>query len=710
MKISQEKLLEHADALFKGKEYPKASDICQKLIAENPKCHKAMNILGVISLRLQDYQRASDLFRQAIVIDRKNDLYINNLAVAWQNLGKYNEAIAAARESIQINPKSPTGYNILGDLCNITDRKAEAIKCLQKSFSIHASAKTALYLGMILVEMGHVIEGVNCFHKAIELDPKYLHAYVAAAGALSSIGRFEEAIKACTLAEERGLKSKELYCNHGVARMGLQHVREGIEYNLKALALDPAYKVSIINMADYAAHSCDWDLVEKYEKEALRLTKDSLEDKESPHCIQPFTGLRMDISPALQRRITEKYVNRKHKCSIYSGPKLSYDGQRKIRVGYLSSDFRNHPVFHLAKNLFKRHDKDRFETFAYSIGPDDASEYRQHIERTCAHFIDLRDTNNTQAIEKMKSDQLDILVDMNGVTTMNRIALVAARPAPVQIHFLGYPGTIGLDCIDYFVTDHYLTPPGSEDHFKEKLIYMPDTYQICDDEQVPEQIEVTRSEENLPENTFVFCSFNSNYKIDRPVFECWMNILRRVPNSVLWLLERPELAIENLLKAFEKTDIDVNRIIVAKRKDKASHLARHALADLFLDTHVVCGHTTANDALQMGLPVLAYPGETFISRVSSDLLMAHDLPELICNSYQEYEDLAVELADDKERLKQIRDKLTNEGPGMPARNTKRFVMHLEMAYEKALQLYANAEAPKHIDVAELATAEANVAG
>ncbi len=703
MELSEDKLLAQADSLFKRNEYPKASDICQRLIASNAKCHRAMNILGVIALRLDDNGRAAELFREAILLDRNNDLYINNLAVAWRKLGKVDEAITAASRSIQVNPNSPTGYNILGDLYNSKNRKKEALNCLQKSFSIHGTAKTAMYMGTILVETGHVIEGVNCFHKAIEIDPDYLIAYVAAAGALSSFGRYEEAINACKLAEERGLKSKELFCNHAVARMGIQHVREGIEYNLKALALDPEYKISIVNMADYAAHSCDWDLVEKYEKQALDITKESLDDLESPHCIQPFTALRMDISPVLQRRITEKFVNRKHKIYPYRGPKPEYESKSKIRVGYLSSDFRNHPVFHLAKNLFKHHDKERFETIAYSLGPDDGSEYRRHVEETCDRFHDFRDTNNQNAIQQMKNDQLDILVDMNGVTTMNRLALVAARPAPVQIHFLGYPGTIGSDCIDYFITDHYLSPKGSEEHFREKLIYMPDTYQISDDEAVPEESEVSRSDENLPENTFVFCSFNSNYKIDRPVFECWMNILRRVPDSVLWLLERPELAIENLLKAVTKTDIDASRIIIAKRKDKGQHLARHRLANLFLDTHVVCGHTTANDALQMGLPVVAYPRETFISRVSSDLLMAHDLPELVCQSYQEYEDLAVDLANDRERLDNMCQKLIQEGPKMPARNTRRFVGHLELAYEKALELCANGEDPQPIDVAQLAS-------
>jgi len=389
MNASTENILGRATQLLKEGSFKKAAECCKEAIRATPHSHAAYNLLGFAALGQKRFGQASEIFRKALSLDPANDQYGRNLAVAYRNNGKIDDALSAAMEAVKMNPNSPVGYNLLSDLFNRKGDLAQSSKCLQKSFSLHPDPQTALFLGNIFMETGNANQGIACFEKAIQLNPRFLSAYVSVAGALSSRGQFEAAIKFCLKAESLGLESKELYCNHAVARMAIQHVREGIDYNLKALALDPEYAVSIVNMADYAAHSCDWELVEKYEQKALEITMASIGNPERRPRIQPFTALRMDISPAIQRQITELYVNRKYTIGAYSGPEIDDLSNRKIRVGYLSSDFRNHPVFHLAKNLFKYHDHDRFETIAFSIGPDDESEYRKHVETTCDEFVDL---------------------------------------------------------------------------------------------------------------------------------------------------------------------------------------------------------------------------------------------------------------------------------------------------------------------------------
>ncbi len=373
-------------------------------------------------------------------------------------------------------------------------------------------------------------------------------------------------------------------------------------------------------------------------------------------------------------------------------------GRNRIRVGYVSSNFYSHPSAHLTFGLYEAHNRQDFEVYAYSSGPDDGSVYRKHIEQTCDRFSDIRFESLQLTAQRIEADDIDILVEMNGHAAYSRLQLFAYRPARVRTHYLGYPSTTGASFIDYFISDHIATPSGCEDEFTEKLVYMPNSYQINDSRQPIAARPVVRSEFGLSENAFVYGCFNTLRKIDRTLFSVWMEILRAVPGSVLWLIKEDPQAEINLRQEARSRNVDPDRLVFAEKVNKATHLARHRLADLFLDTYICNGHTTTSDVLWAGVPVLTCPGTTFARRVSASLLNAVDLRELIAQDLKEYESMAIGLARDRELLSRLRNRLDSRATS-PLFDTSSQVRHLETAYRAMLDTYYSGRAPYSFSVA-----------
>ncbi|MBF0125246.1 MAG: TIGR03032 family protein, partial [Magnetococcales bacterium] len=355
---------------------------------------------------------------------------------------------------------------------------------------------------------------------------------------------------------------------------------------------------------------------------------------------------------------------------------------RRLRLGYLSADFHNHPTAHLMLGHFKRHDRRRFEVFAYSIGADRDPFYRQRIENDVDHFIDLQFMSYQQAAQRIHDDGIDLLIDLKGHTKLARTQILAYRPAPVQIAWLGYPGSMGADFIDYMVTDRWITPPEQQPYYSEQFIYLPCCYQVNDCEQPIAATTPGRSDHGLPEYGFVFCCFNAHYKIEPRIFAVWMALLKDVSDSVLWLMD--EAGRANLQQAAADQGVSPQRLIFAPRLPKPDHLARHRWADLFLDTLYCNAHTTASDALWAGVPVLTCPGQTLASRVSLSLLQAIGLGNdgLIVDSIEQYQQRALELATHPEELGRIRQKLWANRLNQPLFDTDRFVCDFEAALER----------------------------
>ena len=349
--------------------------------------------------------------------------------------------------------------------------------------------------------------------------------------------------------------------------------------------------------------------------------------------------------------------------------------------------------------MFECHDRSRFEVTALSFGVDDNSEIRRRVKAAFEHFIDVRTHSDDQIADVLRTLEIDIAIDLMGFTTDCRTGIFARRPAPIQAHYMGYPGTMAAPYIDYVIADRIVVPDGQHAFYTEKSVVLPNSYLVNDAKRPIAERTFTRSELALPSTGFVFCCFNGNHKITPYVFDCWMRILERVRGSVLWLLQDNAKAADNLRKEAQARGIDAERLVFATRMPPSEHLARHRAADLFLDTLPYNAHTTASDALWAGLPVLTCLGETFVGRVAASLLNAAGLPELVTTTLEDYERLAIELAANPDRLAAIRAKLSDHRLTTPLFDTRLFTSHIEAAYSAMYARHQAGLAPDRIEIA-----------
>jgi predicted O-linked N-acetylglucosamine transferase (SPINDLY family) len=436
---------------------------------------------------------------------------------------------------------------------------------------------------------------------------------------------------------------------------------------------------------------CDWS---DYQSECRRILDGVKQD--SP-VIVPFSFLSVTASPEDQLRCARSYVAREIDTAIkplWNGEKYSHE---RIRVAYLSPDFREHPTSYLMAGLFESHDRNRFETMAISfIRKDDPMQRRLH--GAFDRFVDASELSDGALATMLREAEVDIAVDLAGFTRGNRIKILAARPAPIQVNYLGYPGSMGAGFIDYLIADEILIPDDHASFYSEAIVRMPHTYQVTDDRRVISAAKISRRDAGLPENGFVFCSFNNCYKINPEIFDIWMRLLRRVENSVLWLIETNAVGMDNLRREARNRGISPERIVFAPKVGQSEHLGRHRLADLFLDTLPYNAHTTASDALWAGLPIVTCLGSTFAARVAASILKAIDLPELVTDSLASYEALALKLAEEPNLLQQIRAKIADNRQTQPLFNTRSFTADLEQAYSEMWRRSQAGHPPKSFRV------------
>ena len=392
-----------------------------------------------------------------------------------------------------------------------------------------------------------------------------------------------------------------------------------------------------------------------------------------------FTALGLPLNNEELLNIAKKHTAYESKVFPKHEPYTHTPSPRtRLRIAYVGNCFRNYPSAHLTQDLYGAHDRSRFEIYVYSYGENDGSLYRKKIEQSCDHFLDVRHEDSRAICERIYNDKIDILVDLNGYTLDARPEIAASRPAPITVRMLGSAGTHGASFYDYIIADRYIIPQGNETFYTEHLVFMPDTYMVSGRESELLK-QKSRTEYGLPENGFVFCAFHNNYKIEPCIFQIWMNILKSVPQSVLWLMQSGT-ARENLLKEAEKQGIARTRLLFAEHLPKTEHLARSAQADLFLDTRLYNAHTTASDLLWANVPILTCPGTTFQSRVSGSLLHALGLEDLITPNLETYEAQAIALAHNPDRLEEIKTKLHKNRLTFPLFDTACFTKHLERSY------------------------------
>jgi predicted O-linked N-acetylglucosamine transferase (SPINDLY family) len=502
--------------------------------------------------------------------------------------------------------------------------------------------------------------------------------------------RYDEAFAAYDKA--LGLKPDlaEAWLGRGNVFCDLKRYDEAFAAYDKALALKPDLFGAEGSRLHAKMHLCDWNNFDAEREHLISSVRNG--NVITP----PFTLLAIPSSSDDQLQCAKLWIADRSPPSdkpIWQSERYNHD---RIRVAYVSADFRQHAVSFLIAGMLECHDKSRFDVTAISFGPDDNSEMRQRLKASFERFIDGKTFSDEQIANLVRSSELDILVDLMGFTTDSRTGIFARRPAPIQVNYLGYPGTMGANYIDYIIADQTVISDECKKFYSEKIAVLPNSYQANDCKRGISDKAITRFDVGLPSKGFVFCCFNNNYKITPRVFNSWMRILKQVEGSVLWLLEVNASAASNLKKEAVARGVSSERLVFAKRMPLPEHLARHKLANLFLDTLPYNAHTTASDALWAGLPVLTCLGETFAGRVAASLLNAIRLPELIATTLEAYEQMAIDLATHPEKLAVIKRKLADNRLTTPLFDTKLFTKHIEAAYTAMYERHQAGLAPDHI--------------
>ena len=598
-------------------------------------------------------------------------------AVDFFDKGKLSSAKEIALRIYNSKPDHFDNLRLLNFICFKEKNFSSALNFINKAIKINPNfAEAYNEQGNALNELKKFQLAIKSYEQAIKLNPKYADAYHNKGLVLYALNEIDLAIENYDQAIKINPNHIYSHNNKGYALQKLKKIDSSVECFNNAFKIDPNFDFLLGELFHTKNKLCDWS----------SFTKDfeTLENKikENKNSSSPFPILQLYDSLYLQKKTAEIYVKEKFINKKILKPISIIPKNKKIRLGYYSADFYNHAMSYLLAGLFEQHDKSKFDLFAFSFGPEKNDEMSKKIPSYFNDFIKVNFKTDKEIAEISRNLKIDIAVDLLCFTTNNRMGIFSERCAPIQINYLGYPGTSGTNFIDYIFADKILIPEESKKYYSEKIIYLPNTYQTRDCSlKISDKI-FEREELDLPKNAFVFCCFNQNYKITPNLFDIWMRLLKIVEGSILWLLEDNLTAVKNLKKEAEKKKINPKRIIFAKRMPMPEHLARHRCADLFIDTFPYGAHTTCSDALWAGLPVVTLMGQSFASRVAGSILHAIDLKELITTSETEYEKLIIELAKNSLRLKEIKNKLDKNRLTKPLFDTKLYAKNIEFAYTK----------------------------
>lgn len=605
-----------------------------------------------------------------------------------RDLGRHEEALASYDRALRLKPDYAKAFYHRGNTLLKLKRPEDALASYDRALKLRPDYADALYnCGVALQSLKRPQEALARYDRALQFKPEDAEALNNRGNALLDLRRPDEAL----ISYDRALTFKPDYVealhNRGLALLDLKRPEDAMQSYARLLELAPDYHFVKGKLLHAKMSCCDWEQLIPI---TASIEKDIRAGKQSA---EPFGYQAISNSPQDLRRCAEIYAAANYPRSeiqLWTGERYK---KAKIHIGYLSGEFRNQATSVLMTELFELHDKNRFELFAFDNGWDDASEIRGRIENAFSEIIDITRLKDLEAASLIRQKQIDILVNLNGYFGLDRQGIFSYKPCPIQVNYLGFPGTLGADYIDYIIADPQVIPPDHAAFYDEKVVYLPDTYQVNDSKRSIAERAPTRAEAGLPETGFVFCCFNNNYKMTPDIYEIWMRLLIKVAGSVLWLLEDNVAASRNLRREAEQRGLAPERVVFAPRIKVDEHLSRHRLADLFLDTLPYNAHTTASDALWAGLPVLTCMGGTFPGRVAASLLNAVGLPELITHSLENYESLALELATTPAVMLDIRAKLARNRMTHPLFNTDRFRRHIESAYVTMWDRYQHGELP-----------------
>ncbi len=671
-----------------------ALDSYDQAIAFKPNFVRPYNNRGNTLRELNRFQDALASFDKAISIDPRYAEAHNNRGCVLNELEQFAEALTSCDRAIALNPNNASAhYNHANVLTNL-GRFEEALRSYDKAVILNPiDVKAHNNRGNALKDLRRLEDALRSYDQAIALKPDYAEAHNNRGNALKELRRFDAALASYDKAISLTPDFERAYYNRGILFSELQRPEEAIADYAKAAALKPDLEFLVGNLTHTKMTICDWNDLESQVDQVVR----GLNDAEK--LITPFSLFSITNSPELQLKAAELFTRHKYPANSILPPIAKRQRQGKIRVGYFSADFRMHALSILAAELFDRHDRQRFDVIAFSFGVNTQDEMRKRLEVRFDKFIDVGDLSDREVALLARDLKIDIAVDLGGLTTYSRTGIFCIRAAPVQVSFLGYPGTMGTNSIEYLIADRMLIPAPVQKHYAEKIVYLPNSYMPTDSNRIISDRRFERWEFGLPQAGFVFCCFNNNYKLNPDVLDRWARILKQVADSVLWLSESNATAMANLRREAASRDINSERLVFAKRLPHAAdYLARNRLADLFLDTLPYNAHTTAVDALSAGLPVLTLIGQSFAGRVGASLLTAAGIQELVTSTPEEYEALAIELANNPAKLVELKSKLIRNRLTKPLFDTQLFTRHIEAAYAAMYERYHAELPPEHIYV------------
>ena len=630
-------------------------------IDNSPDFAEAHNNLGITQTQLGRLDAAVESFKNALTIKPDYAEAHNNLGITLKGLNKLDDALKSYEKAISIKPDFAEAYNNRGSLFKEWGKLNTAAACYEKAISIKPDfAEAYNNRGTLFKERGKLNTAAACYEKAISIKPDFAEAFSNRGGVMAKLRRFEESL------------------------LSYEH----------AFSLNPDIDLLLGNMLIIKMSLCDWGGLSNSLNELKTKINNSLK------AIDPFSLLVLIDEPKIHLKAAELFANTRFQKND-GLPKIEqYSKHKKIRIGYFSADFRDHPVSYLTAELYELHDRSQFEVYGFSFGPDTKDKMNLRVKAGVDHFHDVRKMSHIDIADLARSLEIDIAIDLGGYTLGARSEIFALSAAPIQINTVGYLGTMGASYYNYIIADQTSIPEKNQKYYSEKIAYLPCFQANCSKEEISDTF-FTRNDLGLPESGFIFCCFNNTFKITPATFDSWARILSEVVGSVLFIYVDNDTAKINLTKEIVARGIHSDRLVFGGRLPKIEYMARYKVADLFLDTHPYNAGTTASDALRMGLPVLTFLGSSFASRMAASLLNALNLSELVKSTQKEYESFAIELATNPEKLKVIKDKLDNNLSTAPLYNSSLFTRHLESAYTQMHENLHQGLDPDHIYVEQV---------
>jgi predicted O-linked N-acetylglucosamine transferase (SPINDLY family) len=738
-------------------EWREAERICRAVLNVNRDSLNALYLLGFVAIQMGKMKEAVDVLSRAVVLAPKNADINNNLGLALAGVHRIEEALAYYDKAIAIKPDFLDAFNNRGNALQDLQRFEEALSNYDSALAIRDDAQLYYNKGNALSSMKRPAEAATNYERALAIAPDQPAIHINLGNALRSLGRNKEAISCYERALSLDPDSTDALNNKGNALLDLHDAARALETYDQALAISPhfadvyanrgnaLYALGLVGDAlssyDHALalkkdpgtfvnrgnllrdckrlpeallsydnalaldphrdflpgirlHTkmsiCDWS---GFEGDASNLVAQVLRGQKAS---LPFSLLSITDSMEAQRQAAATWIAWSQRPDSLQQAMLRPPRHNRIKIGYFSADFHDHATSRLMVQLFELHDRKRFEVIGFSFGPATTDAMRTRVIAAFDELIDVRQMSDDDVIAIARAREIDIAIDLKGFTQGNRLGIFAGRAAPIQVNYLGYPGTMAAKFIDYLLADRILIPEAARSAYSEKIAYLPNSYQINDRRRQISDRKFTRDEAGLPERGFVYCCFNSNYKITPDVFSAWMRILESVPHSVLWLLRNAAGVENNLKREAHRRGIDPDRLIFASPAPPGDHLARHHLANLFLDTLPCNAHTTASDALWTGLPLLTCVGASFASRVAASLLNAVDLDELVVSNMDDYVARAIALGSNPDESLEIRNAILGRRLAAPLFDSEQTTRDIERAYTRMYERHCNKLLPDDI--------------